>query len=83
MVDLAIFGTNMIELIPWKTDDVAYSPMFTQDPGAMLAAVSAAVDKYGLQCGLWYVLLDVFACLRACVFTCKHMVGLRDWSIHR
>ena len=77
MVDLAIFGTNMIELIPWKTDDVAYSPMFTQDPGAMLAAVSAAVDKYGLQCGLWYVLM------RACMFTCKHMAGLRFWSIHR
>ena len=46
VVDLAIFGTNMIELIPWKTDDVPFSPMFTLDPSPMLAAVSNAVDKY-------------------------------------
>eukprot|EP00729_Bicosta_minor_P017406 gene17406-7191_t len=51
VVDLAIFGTNMIELIPWKTDDVPFSPMFTLDPSPMLAAVSNAdyTDKATLK----------------------------------
>jgi len=58
IIDLSTFGTNMIELIPWKTDDVAYSPMFTATPQTMLANVSAITDKYGVQCGLWYPLME-------------------------
>ena len=32
--------------------------MFTATPQTMLANVSAITDKYGLQCGLWYPLME-------------------------
>jgi hypothetical protein len=58
VVDLALFGTNMIELMPWHTDDDDHSPMFTVEPQAMLTSVSTACDKYGLDFGLWYPLME-------------------------
>lgn len=45
IVDMALFGTNMIELIPWHSDDVSYSPMFPLSPQATLHGVSAIIDK--------------------------------------
>jgi hypothetical protein len=56
--ELALFGTNLIELMPWRTDDVAFSPMFEAEPKQMLRAVAQAVDKYGLWVGLWWPLME-------------------------
>jgi hypothetical protein len=53
IVDLALFGTNLIELIPWSTDDVLFSPMFPVDPKQLLAQVSAICDRLGISVGLW------------------------------
>ena len=49
IVDLALFGTNFIELIPWKTDDEAFSPMFPDrggDPKVPSKAVSVCKCIY-------------------------------------
>ena len=54
IVDLALFGTNLIELIPWSTDDVLFSPMFPLGPREMLSKATSACDKYGIDVGLWY-----------------------------
>jgi hypothetical protein len=53
IVDLALFGTNLIELIPWSTDDVLFSPMFPIGPKEMLAQATAACDKYGISVGAY------------------------------
>lgn len=51
-------GNCIPELIPWKTDDVLYSPMFLSTPQQMLRDVSQIIDKYGLLCGLWYPMME-------------------------
>ena len=58
IAELALFGTNLIELMPWRTDDVAFSPMFEAEPKAMLRAVAQAAGKYGLWVGLWWPLME-------------------------
>jgi hypothetical protein len=56
--DLAVFGTNTIELIPPRSDDVPSSPLYTLPPLAMMQAISATLDRYGLDCSIWYPAMD-------------------------
>ena len=54
ILDLAVFGTNHIDLIPPNSDDFSSSPHRLVNPLAMLNAVSAAADAYDINCSLWY-----------------------------
>ena len=56
--DLAVFGTNTIELIPPRSDDAATSPLYTLPPLAMMRMLSETIDHYGLNCSIWYPALD-------------------------
>ena len=56
--DLAVFGTNTIEIIPPRSDDDAVSPLFTEAPLPMMEKLSAILDRYGLDCSIWYPALD-------------------------
>ena len=47
--DLAIFGTNAIELIPPRSDDAPDSPHFPLPPMDMMAEMSSICDEYGLD----------------------------------
>jgi hypothetical protein len=56
--ELAIFGTNAIELIPPRSDDEADSPHFTLPPMEMMVEMSRIADEYGLDVWIWYPALD-------------------------
>lgn len=56
--DLAVFGTNTIELIPPRSDDAAQGPLYTLQPLPMMQAISATLQRYGLDCSIWYPALD-------------------------
>jgi hypothetical protein len=56
--DLAVFGTNTIEIIPPRSDDDATSPLFTESPMQMMVKLSTILDRYGLDCSIWYPALD-------------------------
>jgi hypothetical protein len=56
--DLAVFGTNAVELIPPRSDDAADSPHFPMPPMDMMVAVSKLLDDYGLDVWIWYPALD-------------------------
>ncbi len=56
--DLAVFGTNTIELIPPRSDDAATSPLYTLPPLEMMRRLSETIDRYGLNCSIWYPALD-------------------------
>ena len=56
--DLAIFGTNAIELIPPRSDDAADSPHFPRPQMEMMVEMSRIADKYGLDVWAWYPALD-------------------------
>jgi len=56
--DLAIFGTNAIELIPPRSDDAADSPHFPLPPLPMMREMSRLADEYGLDVWIWYPALD-------------------------
>ena len=56
--DLAIFGTNTIEIIPPRSDDDVISPLFTLPPMQMMIQLSRIIDRYGLNCSIWYPALD-------------------------
>ena len=56
--DLAVFGTNAIELIPPRSDDDADSPHFTLPPMEMMVEMSRIADAYGLDVWIWYPALD-------------------------
>jgi Glycosyl hydrolase family 67 N-terminus len=56
--DLAVFGTNTIELIPPRSDDMASSPLFTLPPRQMMIEMSRIADEYGLDVWIWYPALD-------------------------
>ena len=47
--DLAVFGTNAIELIPPRSDDDADSPHFPLPPMQMMTEMSRVADSYGLD----------------------------------
>ncbi len=56
--DLAIFGTNAIELIPPRSDDAADSPHFPLPPLEMMAGMSQICADYGLDVWIWYPAMD-------------------------
>jgi Glycosyl hydrolase family 20, domain 2 len=56
--DLAVFGTNAIELIPPRSDDAADSPHFPLPPMRMMTEMSRIADSYGLDVWIWYPAMD-------------------------
>jgi len=56
--DLAVFGTNAIELIPPRSDDDADSPHFPVPPMDMMVDMSRVADEYGLDVWIWYPAMD-------------------------
>ncbi len=56
--DLAVFGTNAIELIPPRSDDAADSPHFPLPPLEMMTRMSQIADDYGLDVWIWYPAMD-------------------------
>jgi hypothetical protein len=56
--DLAVFGTNAIELIPPRSDDAADSPHFPLPQIEMMIGMSRICDEYGLDVWIWYPALD-------------------------
>jgi hypothetical protein len=56
--DLAVFGTNAVELIPPRSDDAADSPHFPLPPMQMMIDMSRLLDEYGLDTWIWYPAMD-------------------------
>jgi hypothetical protein len=56
--ELAIFGTNAIEILPPISDDLADSPHFPLPPEEMMVEMSRIADKYGLDVWIWYPAMD-------------------------
>jgi hypothetical protein len=56
--DLAVFGTNAIEIIPPRSDDDADSPHFPLPPAEMMVGMSRLADQYGLDVWIWYPAMD-------------------------
>ena len=56
--DLAVFGTNAIELIPPRSDDAPDSPHFPLPPLPMMIEMSRLADEYGLDVWIWYPAMD-------------------------
>ncbi len=56
--DLAVFGTNAIELIPPRSDDAADSPHFPLPPMQMMVEMSRLANNYGLDVWIWYPAMD-------------------------
>ena len=56
--DLAVFGTNAIELIPPRSDDAADSPHFPLPPMKMMIEMSRLANEYGLDVWIWYPAMD-------------------------
>jgi hypothetical protein len=52
--DLAVFGTNTIELLPPNTDDAPSSSLFPLPAMEMMTRVSGIIQKYGLRCSVFY-----------------------------
>lgn len=56
--ELAIFGTNAIEIVPPRTDDDADGPHFPLPPLRMMVEMSRIADDYGLDVWVWYPAMD-------------------------
>lgn len=56
--DLAVFGTNTIEIIPPRSDDAADSPHFPLRQIDMMAEMSRIADEYGMDVSIWYPAMD-------------------------
>jgi hypothetical protein len=56
--DLAMFGTNAIELLPPRSDDQPDSPHFPLPPEQMMIEMSRICDEYGLDVWIWYPAMD-------------------------
>ena len=56
--EMAIFGTNAIELIPPRSDDRAESVHFPLPPMEMMEGMSRIADEYGLDVWIWYPAMD-------------------------
>jgi hypothetical protein len=56
--DLAVFGTNAIELIPPRSDDAPDSPHFPLPQIDMMVEMSRLADEYGQDVWIWYPALD-------------------------
>ncbi len=57
--DLAVFGTNTVELLPPRTDDDPESPHFVMPQIDMMARMSRLADEYGLDVWIWYPAIGV------------------------
>src|SRR5579875_3252661 len=56
--ELALFGTNAVELIPPRSDDDADSPHFPRPPMEMMIGMSKICADYGLDVWIWYPAMD-------------------------
>jgi hypothetical protein len=56
--DLAVFGTNAIELIPPRSDDAPDSPHFPLPQIDMMVEMSRLADEYSQDVWIWYPALD-------------------------
>lgn len=56
--DLAVFGTNAIELIPPRSDDDDLSPHFPLPKMETMIGMSSLANQYGLDVWIWYPALD-------------------------
>ncbi|MBM3793664.1 MAG: hypothetical protein FJW31_06265 [Acidobacteria bacterium] len=56
--ELAVFGTNAIELIPPRSDDDDDSPHFPASKIDTMIGMSRIADEYGLDLWIWYPALD-------------------------
>jgi hypothetical protein len=56
--DLAVFGTNAIELIPPRSDDDPDSPHFPLPPGRMMREMSRIANDYGMDVWVWYPAME-------------------------
>jgi hypothetical protein len=56
--DLAVFGTNAIELIPPRSDDDDDSPHFLLPKIEMMEEVSRIANEYGIDVWIWYPAMD-------------------------
>jgi len=56
--ELAIFGTNTIELIPPRSDDAPDSPHFPLPQMEMMVEMSRIASEYGLDVSIWYPAMD-------------------------
>jgi hypothetical protein len=56
--ELAIFGTNTIELLPPRSDDADDSPHFPLPKMEMMVEMSRIADEYGLDVSVWYPAMD-------------------------
>jgi hypothetical protein len=56
--DLAVFGTNAIELIPPRSDDAPDSPHFPLPQIDMMVEMSRLANEYGQDVWIWYPALD-------------------------
>ncbi len=52
--DLALFGSNAIELLPPRTDDNLFSQHFKRDPFEMMIKLAHIIHSYGMDVWLWY-----------------------------
>lgn len=56
--ELALFGTNAIELVPPRTDDDLDSPHFPRPPLEMMTGMSRICDRYDLDVWVWFPVMD-------------------------
>ncbi|HVU87940.1 MAG TPA: hypothetical protein VHD36_11510 [Pirellulales bacterium] len=56
--DLAVFGSNAVELVPPRTDDAPDSPHFPLPQLEMMTGMSKLADDYGLDVWIWYPAMD-------------------------
>ncbi len=56
--DLAVFGTNAVELIPPRSDDAPDSPHFPLPQIDMMAKVSGILDDYDMDVWIWYPAME-------------------------
>ena len=73
--DLAVFGSNAVELIPPRSDDAADSPHFPLPPMRMMIELSRLLDAYGLDVWIWYPAMDADYADSATVES-----ALREWG---
>lgn len=56
--DLAVFGTNAVEVMPPRSDDADESPHFPLPKIDMMVVVSQLAKDYGLDFWIWYPAMD-------------------------
>src|SRR5260370_4662567 len=56
--DMAVFGTNAVELIPPRSDDDDDSPHFLLPKIEMMQEVSRICNEYGIDVWIWYPAMD-------------------------